>query len=335
MKNSADQILITGATGFLGYRLAQTLREAGHAVVGTGRNETEGSRLEKIGARFIRSDLANDPELGKLVEGSRYVVHCAALSSAWGRESDFVQSNVVATRRIAEAARDAGVERFIHISTPSLYVEPKNRVAITEDDPLPAQAINLYAKTKREAEGIVLSQHAQGLSSIILRPQGIIGIGDRSILPRILATARKGFFPVIDGGQHEIDLTPVETVVESILCALRAKPAALGRAYNITNGEPIRNYEMIQKILKELGVRYREKPLSFRKAWNVASVLEGVHRAFGIAKEPLLTRYSACVLGKTRTLSIERAKNELGFQPALPLDTAIERILPWLKTSGS
>ncbi len=327
-------ILVTGATGFLGAHVVENLLKQGHRVRATGRSLAEGQKLTTMGAEFVPADLSDAAAVESLMADVDFVVHCAALSSIWGKYEEFFQANVVATENLAQAALRAEVKKFVHISTPSLYITPQDRFDIQESEILPEKKINFYAHTKALAEERVDEAFKKGLATIILRPQGIFGVGDRAILPRIIRVAKKGFFPVIRNRDVMIDLTAVENVVHAIDCALKAPASACGKKYNITNGEPINNAEVIAQVLGDLKISYREKFIGFSKAWFVAGFLENTHRLLRLKGEPLLTRYSVCALGFSRTLSIQAAKNDLGYQPIIALQPALQRTLTWLKASG-
>jgi nucleoside-diphosphate-sugar epimerase len=115
--------------------------------------------------------------------------------------------------------------------------------------------------------------------------------------------------------------------VNAILLGLDAPSEFSGRKYNITNDEPVDLYETVDHIFQKLGLRYRRKNISFRKAYAVASALEAAHRTVLRGKEPLLTRYSVCAMGRSRTLNIEAAKRDLGYRPQTALSDAISHVI--------
>ena len=321
------KVLVTGATGFLGKQTAKRLKADGVEVTGLGRNLAQGKMLEKMGIRFFQADLSEPEALATAFRGQDSVIHCAALSSPWGKYKDFYQANVVGTANVIAAAKKAGIKRLVHVSTPSLYVDYSDRVDIREEDPLPAEGINFYSQTKRMAEDLIDQAFRDGLSVVTIRPQGIIGPGDTAILPRLLRLAKKGVLPVIGSGDNLIDLTYVDNVVESLVLALKAPELAAGKKYNITNGEPVRLYEALEEIFKSLGFSYKKKHLSFRKAYMIASALEFTCRNFLTRMEPIMTCYSVCLLGRSRTLNIEAAKRDLGYQPQVTMPQAIQKIV--------
>jgi len=168
---------VTGATGFLGGRVVELLLERGDEVIAFGRNLEELKRLEALGARFVRAELTNRQALVDTMPEECTVIHCAALSTPWGKDSEYFKTNVLGTQLIASVALEKKVTRFIHISTPSIYVEDRSRSGIKESDPLPAEMVNTYAKTKLQAEKMIDGFVELGLPAITLRPQGISGRG--------------------------------------------------------------------------------------------------------------------------------------------------------------
>ncbi len=331
----SDLIVVTGATGFLGRRLVEILRENGKSVIALGRNEIQGQFLNSIGATFVNCSLSDVERLASVIPEGASVVHSAALSTPWGKYKDFYESNVMGTRNIADAALKKNVKRFVHISTPSVYVDKKSQFQIKESDPLPKSGINDYAKTKLLAEKEVDQKVREGLRAITLRPQGIFGPKDPSILPRLIRVAKKGFIPVIGNEKVMIDLTHVDNVCEAILRSLSANDTCIGKKYNITNGEPIEQLPTLLSLLQGLGFEVKEKRIRLATATLLATGLEGLYRAFSLPGEPLLTRYSVYTLAHSRTLSIEAAKKELNYIPKINMNDGIAGYIEWYKKSAS
>jgi nucleoside-diphosphate-sugar epimerase len=329
------RLVVTGATGFLGQRASALLRERGYDVIGLGRNPLIGKTLEQNGVQFIQCDLSDREALRKAFEGADIVVHSAALASPWGPWKDFEAANVRGTRNVVESclANQRSIKRLVHISSPAIYMNLGDRRAVREDQPLPDKQISHYARSKRLAEEIVFDRVKQ-LSFIILRPQGIFGPGDTSILPRLIRIAERGVLPLIGNGKNEIDMTYVDNVVDSIALAMEAPEKCAGQAYNITNGEPVLNYSLIQRVLRELGYEVRLKKIPFSVALGLAGTMQAFYSAFLPASEPLLTPYSVCLLSRTRTLNIDRARNELGYNPRISMEEGLKRYLDWWKKTS-
>jgi nucleoside-diphosphate-sugar epimerase len=326
-ERSPSVFFVSGATGFLGGRTVEMLLEKGHRVIALGRNPTAGAKLTALGAEFIHADLSESDVLKKSIPRGAYVIHCAALSSPWGARKNFYDANVIGTRNMAEAALHQKALRFVHISTPSIYVERKSKESVSEAEPLPAHSINLYAETKLQAENEIDLAVACGLPAITLRPQGIFGPNDQAILPRLIRVARKGFIPVIGSESVQIDLTYVDNVVQAIFAAAAANDSAIGKKYNITNGEPVDQLSTLKTLLRALGFQVGEKHISLSTAWALAAALETTYRVLSLSGEPLLTRYSVCTLAFTRTLNIDAARRDLGYQPQINVQEGLKRTI--------
>jgi nucleoside-diphosphate-sugar epimerase len=316
------KVLVTGATGFLGGALARRLRRLGHQVHGSGRDPLQGAALQRDGIRFSAAELDDPLAAMALCRGQHWVFHCGALSTAWGRREDFRRSNVLGTRLIAAAARKRGVKRLIHVSSPSVCMDRQDRLGIGEGEALPAAAVNHYAWSKRLAEDEIAAAAAHGLATITLRPQAIVGPGDRAIFPRILRVAARGSFPRV-GGPSLIDVTPLENAVDALLLAAKAPLACLGQVYHISNGSPRDIDTLLDSLFQSLGMDVKRPRLPFGLAYAAAGVLELIHRSLGLRSEPLLTRYSVLVLGRSRTLDISKARRELGYRPKVSVEAAI------------
>ena len=150
--------LVTGATGGLGLALTEALLAEGYAVRATGRSPAAGARLLTMGASFVPAELTAPDAAPALVAGVDVVFHAAALSSPWGKREVFEEINIGATARLLAAARAARCNRFIFISTPSIYCEPRDRLHLTEASPVARHFANAYAATKFAAEQFVIER---------------------------------------------------------------------------------------------------------------------------------------------------------------------------------
>jgi nucleoside-diphosphate-sugar epimerase len=323
---------VTGATGFLGGAVARRLHAAGDDVLATGRDIGRGGHLAAAGIRFLPADLATDGAVADLCRRQDRIVHCAALSSPWGPHEAFFRANVKVTRNLIDAAVREGVGRLVHISTPSLYMGAGSRREVREEEPLPPP-VNAYAATKRDAEIIVEGARLSGLRSIILRPRALFGPGDTTIFPRLLRALEAGRLPIIGDGSNEVDLTYIDNAVDAVALACAAPDAACDRTYNITNGQPVRLWGFITDLAEALGFEAPRRRLPRPVAMTMAGLLEAIARV-SRRREPLLTRYSVCVLADTMTLDITRAREYLGYWPGVPLHDGLARFVRALRSGA-
>jgi nucleoside-diphosphate-sugar epimerase len=324
------RILVTGATGFLGGAVAQALHGAGQHVLATGRDRARGASLSQAGLDFMPAELCERGAAEALCQEVDAVVHCAALSSPWGPRQAFERCNVEATALLLAACQRARVQRFVHLSTPSVYMGGGDRELVREDDALPSP-INHYARTKLEAERHVRSAHAQGLASIILRPRAIFGPGDTTIFPRLLRALETRRLPVIGDARNRVDLTYVDNAVRAVLCALEAPASACGQVYNISNGEPVLLWDVLRWLCAELELPPPRGRLPRSAAMLLGATLELFHHIARPEQEPKLMRYTVQVLSCSMTLDISRARSQLGYTPGPSVQDGLTRFVAWWK----
>jgi nucleoside-diphosphate-sugar epimerase len=320
-------VILTGATGFLGGHLAANLRARGARVSAIGRNPAALKKLAETGCEVIPLDLG-EGVCPPVPEGAEVMIHAAALSSPWGRHADFHRANVIGTRTALEMARRAGVRRFVHISTPSVYFRFEDQENVKENKVLPPP-VNAYAQTKGVAERIVLE--AGDLDPVVLRPRGIYGPGDTAILPRLLQAARKGPLPLVRDGSARTDLTHVEDVVAAVLAGMGTETRTLeekGRIFNVSGGEPLRIRDIVEAACKAAGVpvRWRAVPVGALMAY--ASALETLGKILPGRPEPRITRYGAGLFAYTQTLNLDRARDGLGWLPRVGYAEGLCRLYP-------
>jgi nucleoside-diphosphate-sugar epimerase len=323
------RVLVTGATGCLGGATARRFARAGVEVTASGRSAEAGRRL---GVRFQPADLTDARAVDRLVEGQDVVVHCGALSSNWGPARAFRLANVEGTRHVVESAERHKVSRVVFVSTSSLYFNGADRLNISECEPLPRRFMNAYAGSKHAAEEILTDAHRRGLGAITLRPRAIFGPGDTALLPRLLRVASRGWMPLIDGGRAVVDLTYVDNVADALLAAALAPSALDGRVYNISNGEPWTISVLLRMLTAALRLEVRFIRIPFHVAYAAATALELSAHVRG-CPEPLLTRNAVDVLGRSQTLSIAAARQDLAYAPRISVAEGINRTAAWWRRS--
>jgi nucleoside-diphosphate-sugar epimerase len=307
-------------------------------VRASGRDLAQGELLQQLGAAFEPADLARiaPAEAQHLVGGVDAVWHCAALSSPWGRATDFEAANVRATLVLAEAAAECGVPRFVHVSTPSIYFDYRHRTQIPETHRARRFA-NAYAASKARAEARVteLARRHPRTVFTILRPRALFGPHDRVILPRLLSllAARRGVLPLPGGGQAVMDFTYVGNAVHAMQLATTADIAS-GEAFNITNQAPRSLASLLDELLtRHWGLDWRIRALPYALLAGIARLLEVWGHASG--REPPFTRYSMGALHYGLTLDNRKAQEVLGYFPPIPMAQAIELTAHWHRQHGT
>lgn len=322
--------LITGATGFLGGALARRLHGMNWDVTALGRNPARLKELDGEGIRPLRLDIEKRDGLAAAFKGMEVVFHCAAFPSPWGNYGKFYQANVVGTRNVVRACLENNVERLVHVSTPSIYFDYRSRLGVKETDALP-KPISNYAATKLLAEEEVDSGFANGLAVVSIRPRAIFGEGDTVIFPRLIARLGSGRLPVLGGGENIVDLTYVQNVVDALLLCADSPAGTLGKKYNISNGEPVKIWKLIERICDELDLPRPRRSISYRTAHAAASVLEFAYSLIPSGPEPPLTRVSVSMMANSTTLDISAAQNELGYRPKISVEEGVQKFLRWWK----
>lgn len=305
---------MTGASSGLGRALVPALLAAGYAVRATGRDPAAAADL--AGADFVAADLVSSPP-APLLEGIDIVFHLAALSAPWGRERDFQAINVDATSRLALAARAAGCARFVHVSTPSIFAEPRARLGLVEDSPPARRFANAYAASKFAGEKLLAAIDGP-MRMVIVRPRAIVGPHDRVLLPRLMRAVRSGRVPMPGGGAGLVELTDARDVAAALMCAAEREEAA-GRVFNISGGVPLPARTIVERVCEALGQRPRLVSLPISVAMAAAGMAELVARLRGT--EPSITRYSVMTLAWSQTFDLSAARETLGWRPTIhPLD---------------
>ena len=169
------------------------------------------------------------------------------------------------------------------------------------------------------------------LPFVVLRPRAIFGPGDTALFPRLVRALEAGRLPVIGDGHARIDLTYVDNVcvaVEAALAQLRsARGPALGGTYNVTNGEPVRLWDLVRDLAARLDLAPPARRIPHRVARPLGAALEWTHALLRRPGEPVLTRYSVDSLGLDATLDISAARRDLGYAPEVTVAEGVERFL--------
>lgn len=316
------KVLVTGAYGFLGKYVIDELVDHHYRVVAFGRKREELEKLRDKQVEIFQGDFCNYDDALAAAQKADYIIHCGALSTVWGRRDDFIRTNVDGTVNLMKAARQAGIKRMVYVSSPSIYAARRDRLNIDESDYDPKNRLNYYIESKILAEQKI--REFDDVDYVIIRPRGLFGVGDTSIIPRLIRANQKIGIPIFNGGRNIVDMTCVENVALALRLALESN-AASRKTYNITNGEPHEFRELLEELFQKLRQKPRYLDANVDFMYNVAGLVEVVYKLARIYREPLLTKYNVCTLGYSQTLDIENAVRDLGYHPKISLREGIEK----------
>jgi len=323
------QILVTGANGFVGATLCRKLVERGETVRGLVRKTSDLSLLEGIRIQRMVGSLDDRESLNRAVKGVELVYHVASAVSDWGTWDMFRRANVEGTRRVLEASSGTGVKRFVYVSSVAVHsfigAQEMNENSPQLPTPFP------YCQTKREAEVVVLKAHQEGRIGVtVVRPGDVFGPGDRVSLLKMAGLLEAGRMAYINGGKTLGAFTYVENLADGLILAGIQK-RALGETYVITDGTKVSWREYFERLTSALELPRPRLSVNATVAYGAASVLEFFYRLFRIGSRPPITRYLIAHLRRDFHFSIEKARRELGFQPKVDFDEAIQRTAEWYK----
>ena len=324
------KILLTGATGFLGFRTLEKLIHLDYvdSIIATGRQIKNTHFIEHSKVHYVLGELGNETFVDELVQQVDHIIHVAALSSPWGKSDQFHNANVITQENLIKSALKYTIDRIIYISTPSIYFELKDKFNIKESDKLPNKFINEYALTKRKAE--ILLEKSK-IPYVILRPRALTGRGDTVIMPRLIRAYDEGKLRVIGNGENVVDLTSVSNVVDAIILGLKTSHG-INNTYNISNGNPVKLWNAISSVLHKLGKIPPTKKIPFQLVKVVSILMETKSRMTNM-EEPVLTKYGVGTLAKSFTMDISKAKKLLGYEPKITIEEAIDEFIDWYKAN--
>lgn len=337
-------MLVTGGTGFLGRRLVERLLAQRRSVAVLARHAVP--ELERAGVRFVQASLDDATAVAAACRGMETVYHVAAKVGVWGPYQAYFRTNVLGTRAIIGGCRSHGVRHLVYTSTPSVVYNGRDLAGDDESLPLTSDCPSPYPLTKAIAEREVLAANSATLRTIALRPHLIWGVGDPHLVPRLLDRARRGRLRIIGEGRNRVDMVHVENAVDAHLLAEAAircdRPAdspsaaqcAAGRAFFITNGEPVVLWDWVNGLLTALGEPPVTKRISLRTANALAAACELAWRLLPVPTEPPLTRFVAAELAKDHWFDISAARRDLGYSPRVTMAAGTRQLVDAL-TRGS
>jgi len=332
--------LVTGAAGWLGQRLVRALAENDserliRALVLPGQRCDS---LREAGAEVVEGDLTRPTSLTNLFDGEATrgatLFHCGGLIHPRLLTSDFYRVNVEGTRNVIAAAVASQARRMVHISSNSpLGNNPSHDHLFDEQSPY--RPYRHYGRSKKHAEELVRDADSRGeLETVILRPPWFYGPGQPPRQTQFFKMIQKGSFPILGDGRNRRSMAFVDNLCEGALCA-EASEAAAGQTYWIADSRPYEMLEIIETVetvLEELGFEVTGKRLHLPGlVGEFAGAVDWGLQAMGLYHQKI---HVLSEMNKTIACSVERAQQELGYQPSVALEEGMRRSVLWLIEKG-
>lgn len=319
--------LVTGGGGFLATAIIRQLVARGDSVRSLSRHKY--SHLQAMGIDERRGDLADPQAVIEAAAGCDVVFHVAARAGIWGRYRDFHEANVVGTTNVIAACRHHQLSRLVYTSSPSVVFNGRDMEGVDESVPYAESFPAAYPQTKAIAEKAVLDANDERLATVALRPHLIWGPGDNHLVPRIIARARAGQLRQVGDGTNRVDTIYVDNAADAhLLAADRLFPGSpiAGKAYFISQGEPVLLWDMVNRILAAANLPPVRKRIGASTAYAAGTVLEWLARLTFRRSEPRMTRFVAKELATSHWFDISAARRDLDYHPRISTEEGLRRL---------
>ena len=322
-------VLVTGAAGLLGSHVTDLLVESGERPRVLIRPGDSIAKLTEGDVEIHWGDVADPIAVGAAIADVDCVLHCAARTGPWGPEADYERTNVRALETLVYAAMAAGVRRVVHVSSVTVH---GNDVGGAADETAPLrEEPNPYSRSKLAGERLLERMiRDEGAPVTIVRPGWIYGPGDHASFGRLAERMAEGHMLVVGSGDNHLPLIYVRDAARGVLLAAESSEAA-GRVYLLVNDEPVTQRTYLSAIATELGVPPPTRHLPYKLALRMGAVAEGLGRLAHRSDPPPVMRYGMQLLGGENRFIITRAREELGFDPAVDLADGVSCSVAWYR----
>ena len=354
MPGASRTIFITGGTGLVGSHVVEEALARGHKVRVLVRASSDTRQLDTWGVEKILGNLEDSKALAQGVAGADWVINCAAKVGDWGDLDDFRRLNVDALRLLLDAATQAHVARFVHVSSLGVY-EGRDHHGTDETTPPALNSLDAYTRSKTEAELLVLAYRPEGPSTLlpyveaalkkstippaerkldvtIVRPGFIYGERDRTVLPKLLTRLRSKVFAYFGSGQQALNCIYVKNLVYGIFLAAET-PSASCQVYNLTDGETVTKRQFVGTVARLAGLPEPKRKIPRPIALWLAKLMERRARRKKATEPPLINMARYKFLGLNLDYSIAKARKQLGYKPPYTTEQGLERAVAELLAS--
>lgn len=322
------KVLVTGGSGFLGKYVIKNLLGKGYQVRSMARNPQTEWLLG--GVDVYHGDVRNYESVLRATKGIDAVIHTVSKTGIWGTCNDYYTVNVDGTANIIKACNAHSIKYLVYTSTPSVVWNGDSLRGGDESLPYAEKYLCAYARTKAQAEMMVLNADEVGcLSTVALRPHLIWGNDDPHLLPKIIERASQGKLIQVGEGNNCVDMTHVENAAYAHILALEGimEGQAAGKVYFISDGKPVNLWLWIDEVLKRLNLPKIKRKISLKNAYFLGFFMEGLYKGLFLKNEPRMTRFLATQLGKSHYFNIQKAENELGYRPIKDVENGFAEMI--------
>lgn len=322
-------IAVTGTTGFLGSHLCERLISEGYKVAILARDQEKASKFEGRVVKTVIGDIADKKTIAELVNDADMVIHLVSnFRTASGPPESYHHINVEGTATVLEAAKKAGVKRFVHCSTIGVHGSVKSTPA---NENSPFNPGDLYQETKVESENMVSASIGKSeMEIVIIRPCSIYGPGDMRMLKMFKMLSKRMFF-LVGPCRENFHAVYIDDLVNGFMLALN-KPDAAGETFIIGGASYLSLKDYIAVVAKAVDAPLPWLRFPYWFFYSAAVVFETICVPLGI--EPPLHRRRVRFYKNNRAFSISKAQALLGYEPGVDLSSGMKKTAAWYRKNG-
>ena len=329
--------LVTGATGFIGSHIVERLLEQGHEVLALARKTSDLSHLKTTGAEIIFGDIEDYDSLVSAVDGVDVIFHAAArVMPGWGKWEDFERETVRGTENMLKASAEAGVSRFVYISSSTVMGEASyGETPADESAPTGLATFRydtFYDHAKLQAEKMSLEWHKQGkLPVTVVRPSMVYGPRDRLLSDK---SYRQFNVPIVVWPGKANPRTAIVHVTDVADCIILAATSdkAVGEIYNIAPPEVIWFRDYGDAMIRAIGGRKIQITIPYLVGYLWCASMEGWALLKRQKELPYLTRSGARFLNQGMHIDGSKARKDLGWEPKVSIEEGTRLYVQWRRS---
>jgi nucleoside-diphosphate-sugar epimerase len=322
------QVLVTGATGFTGGRLAVTLAKQGNKVRAMVRKGSDTSFLQGHDIELFEGDITDQDAVDRAVNGCEKIYHIAACFRTAGHPDSYYHDvNYSGAQYILDAAKKHNCERVAHCSTIGVHGSVKD---IPSDETAPYAPCDIYQRTKLAGEKLARERQKAGQPVSIFRPAGIYGPGDMRLL-KLFKTIHTRKFRMVGPGKVNFHMVYIDDLVDGIiLCG--EKPQALGETFILCGPKYVALSDLVQLVADAVGVKPPRGHIPLAPVYAAAVLCEAL--CIPLRIEPPLHRRRVGFFTKNRSFTHAKAQKALGYEPKFSTADGVKATAEWYFQNG-